>query len=246
MQTLSKQEVMASYAAAVESNPSPLGLQALLDSAPTSFTAEEVAGLTTYKVPKLAAEPGMCGRGLEEKPFDYLAEVLLRGGAQAAPERLTRLLQRQWVLSKAVARLQELLGGAEWAGIYRALPAGATAVGDPVLVKEAYVGSPSRAFFPLTPAFAATSNNSTVGLTSTAVVIADTNALNPEAPYYVCDTKVLSEACVPILTPDGASCIGIIDAEAWRVGHFTPARVELLLAAAAELGRAGLLAALLE
>ena len=38
-------------------------------------------------------------------------------------------------------------------------------------MKEAYVGEPSRAFFPLTPEFAAGSNNSTVAMTSTAIII---------------------------------------------------------------------------
>ncbi len=41
----------------------------------------------------------------------------------------------------------------------------------PCLVKEAYVGEPSRAYFPLTEEFALTSNNSTAALRQHAIVI---------------------------------------------------------------------------
>ena len=60
--------------------------------------------------------------------------------------------------------------GAQWVGVYQVVPASDAAArfgGDaaaPNLLKLAYVGAPSRPYFPLTAAFAAGSNNSSVAM----------------------------------------------------------------------------------
>ena len=71
--------------------------------------------------------------------------------------------------------------------------------GNPVLVKVAYVGRPSRRI-PVDTAFAERSTNSAVGLTARATVIDDVaGTWRQAAGLYVCDDGVQSEACVPIL-----------------------------------------------
>ena len=123
------------------------------------------------------------------------------------------------------------------------------------LLKEAYVGEPSRPFFPLTAEFAAGSNNSTVAMTNTTVVIPDTQHMDDDVAYYVCSSKVRSEVCAPIAVPklvgggvpgskdevEGSGpapgVIGIIDVEAWDAHHFSPAHIDVILHTCAELGR---------
>ena len=94
-------------------------------------------------------------------------------------------------------------------------------------MKEAYVGEPSRAYFPLTQEFAKGSNNSTVGLTNTAIVIPDTQHIDSDVAYYVCSSKVRAEVCAPIAR-DGV-VVGIIDVEAWRPNHFARKDVDVIL-----------------
>ena len=123
----------------------------------------------------------------------------------AADPRVVRLWRLRLIV-QALARAT----GAEWVGLYRkvrrggassgALHAGAakssaagavssTASDGPdggdegaslVLVKEAYVGSNSRPFFPLTEAFAAKSNNSTVAMTRKTIVYHHVDAVHLE------------------------------------------------------------------
>lgn len=78
-------------------------------------------------------------------------------------------------------------------------------------------------------------------------VIQDTWELDDEGgegeesvPYYQCSKRVRSECCIPIRDADGA-VIGIIDTEAWRPHHFTPARVAEVMQVCDDLGQTGLL-----
>jgi len=125
--------------------------------------------------------------------------------------------------------------GSEWVGVYERLAVGSAFGGGEALLKLAYVGSPSRALFPLTPAFAALSNNSTVGMSGCAVVIDDAGSMDSDTPYYKCDGRVLSEYCAPIVSREGI-ILGIVDAEAWRSGVYTAAARGLILDACAQLG----------
>lgn len=122
-------------------------------------------------------------------------------------------------------------------------------------MKEAYVGEPSRPFFPLTETFAAGSNNSTVAMTNTTVVIPDTQHMGDGVAYYVCSSKVRSEVCAPIAVPalegggvpgskdavagsgSAAGVVGIIDVEAWDAHHFSATHVDVILHTCAALGR---------
>jgi len=173
--------------------------------------------LYRYRVPEVSPD-GACSLfdQLAAQPYD-LAGVL--GGRDAAR---TRLLQR---LNRLVQTVNAQVG-ADWLGIYRRLP---VAAGE-ALVKLACVGLPSRAEFPLDAAFAAHSNNSTVGLSGRGMVIDDV-AIHAAGggSYYVCDPKVRAEACLPVYAADG-TVAGIIDAEAAPAGFFTPARQVVLVA----------------
>jgi putative methionine-R-sulfoxide reductase with GAF domain len=206
---------------------------------PPVLDRASLEALLSYRVPKLTPE-GTCGVGLEDTPHD-----VVQGFRERSEEDLLAdaSVIRVWRLREVVRLLARELG-AEWVGVYEARrdPAGTRA-----LEKLAYVGSPSRAFFPLTDAFAAHSNNSTVAMTAQAVVYRDlSGGVNPEnTPYYVCDTRVLFEACVPIFrhcsprTP--ADVLGIIDLEAWRPRHLTDAGVALLLHVCDQIAQARLL-----
>lgn len=91
--------------------------------------------------------------------------------------------QRLWRLNRVVERLQAALGeGADWVGIYRVVSMDDE--GSQSLLKEAYRGAQSRGLFPLTEEFALKSNNSNCALRQRAKVVADTNVMNPDEPYY--------------------------------------------------------------
>lgn len=209
------------------------------EAVPSCIPSVEVSRVVRYRIPKVTAD-GMCSRpdDLEKDPFELLAIVNgVSGtdeelGASQAVRRLSLLYQ----IMKSIADTT----GSEWVGVYRVIPsppqARPTSLDERALVKEAYVGSPSRPFFPLTAAFAEHSNNSTVALTRQTVLIHDTRKMDADEPYYVCDGKVRSELCAPILDASGA-CIGIIDVEAWRPNHFTPLRTAIILDVCAQLGR---------
>ena len=69
----------------------------------------------------------------------------------------------------------------------------------------------------------------------------DVLALPTDAPYYTCDAKVRSEACIPIFGSDG-KVIGIMDAEAFAPNVFRPAqKLGAVLAACQQLGESDLL-----
>ena len=213
-------------------------------------TSAETTSLQAYRVPFTSTDGG-CGLPgkLRPEPYPLLDELCaaraaLVGANGAAEWRACEL--RRLAQLRAVCAAVAAATAADWVGVYQvAAPApGAGAWGGsedaPSLQKLAYVGAPSRALFPLTPAFAAGSNNSTVGLSGDTVVIHDTAGLPVDAPYYVCDGKVRSEVCTPIWGPEGA-LLGIMDAEAFAPHCFSAQRLAIILSACKQLGDAGLL-----
>lgn len=148
-----------------------------------------------------------------------LAGVL--GGRKASTPRKLAVL-------KELVRHATQITAVNWLGIYQART---KADGERVLVKLAYQGALSLPEFPLTPEWAARSNNSAVGLSGTARVINDVRAyVRAGGSYYTCDPKVLAEACLPLFTSGSREVIGIIDAEAWRKDFFTDDTLARLLA----------------
>ena len=184
-------------------------------------TPSALNALYTFKVPKLSPDGGCSLHDeLDPKPYD-LATVLGGRSVQNSFSLLT--------LDALVESVQQQLD-CEWLGIYqrRELPSG------PALVKLAYRGVESRAEFPLTEAFAKTSNNAAVALSGKARVLQDVRAhLASGGAYYECDPRVQSEACLPLLDPNG-KVVGIIDAESSKANHFTDARLALLISLATE------------
>jgi L-methionine (R)-S-oxide reductase len=178
-----------------------------------------------YAVPKLG-EGGACSifDEFENEPYD-LANIL--GGSNPTNDELLLRLN-------ALIQSTQQLCGAGWIGIYQARK---NVAGEDVLVKLAYRGKPSRAEFPLTKEFAEGSTNSQVGLSGKAVVINDVAAWQAKGEaFYVCDPAVQSEACVPILSADG-KVIGIIDAEAQPLAHFSAQHLAPIIAAALVAGK---------
>jgi|JI7StandDraft_1071085.scaffolds.fasta_scaffold01424_6 putative methionine-R-sulfoxide reductase with GAF domain len=190
-----------------------------------------------YFVPQLG-EGGACSifDALDPEPFDLATRL---GGINAAN---LAMLQKLTV----VAQWYQARSASQWFGIYKKMPSGEGFS----LVKMAYYGAPSRAEFPLTPEFAAISNNSSVGLSGTARIINDVPAyLNQGGEYYTCDPKVLAEACVPLFAEprladaafvsDGlatqhgsndAHIVGIVDAEAFTRDLYQADELALLAA----------------
>jgi L-methionine (R)-S-oxide reductase len=200
------------------------GLWGVLDEAKKASlpaTPSALNALYQYKVPKLSPD-GSCSLHdeLDPKPYDL---GLVLGG---------RSIQNSFALitlDALVEFVQQRLG-CEWLGIYqrRELPSG------PALVKLAYRGAHSRAEFPLTEAFAKTSNNVAVALSGQARVLQDIHAhVASGGAYYECDPKVQSEACLPVLDHAG-KVVGLIDAEAQKTNHFGPAAMAQLVALASE------------
>ncbi|MBL8518155.1 MAG: hypothetical protein JNM76_14435 [Betaproteobacteria bacterium] len=187
-----------------------------------SGAEEELEESTLYRYPvPMLSEDGSCSIIEELFPTPYDLSLIL-GGVTVDNTRKLRLIHR--LVDRATA-----VTGAGWLGIYQRRT---NALGDAVLVKLAYRGRPSRAEFPLTEDFARSSTNSTVGLTGQAKVIDDVSAyLSQGGGFYVCDTAVQSEACLPILSPAGDRVLGILDAEAEPKRFFTAERVAVLAAA---------------
>jgi len=160
-------------------------------------------------------------------------------------------VQRAWQLKEIVKNLATRTG-VDWLGVYSLHEKpGVGSTGHSFLVKEAYIGSPSRAIFPLSPSFISSSNNSKTAATGHATLISDTRKLDPSTPYYECDAKVRSELCVPIFswrTVNGSDqidsaasssprVVGIIDAESWKAGWFDERKVRQIAFVAYQLGR---------
>ena len=184
-------------------------------------TPSALNSLYTYKVPRLSAD-GSCSIHAEMDPTPYdLAKVLGGRSVQNSFALIT--------LDSLVESVQQQCS-VEWLGLYqlRQLPSG------PTLVKLAYRGVESRPEFPVTEAFAKSSNNAAVALSGKARVLQDIRAhVAGGGAYYECDPKVQSEACLPLLDPNG-KVVGILDAESTRASHFTPERLALLVSLAAE------------
>lgn len=175
--------------------------------------------LYCYPVPRLG-EGGSCSlvNELDEQPYDL--RRWFGEGNEAAEVWL------QHVQALVEATLQHVPAG--WLGVYLKL----SRQGQSFLVKLAYRGLPSRAEFPLTEDFALSSNNSRVGLTGRAAVIADVRVWQAEGQaYYECDPAVQSEVCLPVLAADGR-VLGILDAES-PVSAFFDRRRQSALAALA-------------
>lgn len=233
----------------------------------TAPTDVDAASLLQYRVPKLNNGGGCAlNNAMEPEPFN-LASALEAAGLPVDTSRVASFRAVCESLAKAT--------GADWAGIYQTVPAPTSSAHAgtadlaadaaspyPALLKLAYVGAPSRAYFPLTEAFAASSNNSTVAMTHQAVHIANVAKLDPDAPYYQCDAKVNSELCAPILVRTGEAsgaadagsasasgegeaggykCIGIIDCEAFAANAFSAEAIDIILDVCVQLGESGLL-----
>jgi len=207
----------------------PVDVVAAAASVP-ALAPDEAASLSAYLVPEQAEGACAAPGRLQADPFNVLAALQAAGG-EGGVRRLAALR----TVCAELARLCD----AQWAGVYlRVRPPGCE---DEALMKLAYVGAPSRALFPLTPEFAAHSNNSTVGLSGEAVVIRDVRALPPDSPYYTCDGRVRSELCAPICDGFGR-VLGIVDVEAFEPDVFTPERVDAVLHCCAQLAKTKLLA----
>lgn len=191
-------------------------LEHYLDDCSTTKT-QQVAQWQ-YVVPELG-EGGACSLfgQLADAPYDL---SLILGGKTAKNEQTLQQLQ-------CFGQAFQQRTGMEWFGIYQAR---VNTEQQPVLVKLAYYGAPSRAEFPLSAEFARHSNNSSVGLTGKARVINDILAyLARGGDYYSCDPKVQAEACLPLFDQSG-KIVGIIDAEAFQQNVFNPASLVLLVA----------------
>src|SRR6185369_2977345 len=187
--------------------------------------AEKVAvgdadSLYTYPVPMLG-EDGACSVLDEMAPVPYDLTGILGGRSDQATRRLA-------LLERLVERAQETTG-VDWLGIYQRR---VDAKGMPVIVTLSYVGRPSRAEFPLTREFAERSTNSTVGLTGRATVIENVSKhVEAGGGFYVCDTGVQSEACLPIVDAR-REVAGIVDAEAKPSAFFGAERLAVIAALA--------------
>lgn len=206
-------------------------LSALREQLLPPATADGLRKLLFPLVPN-HANPGSCSTTNELAPFS-LARQLGLTVDQTEPLDRPHVVGHPQVrrirqLDRLMRRLYDRIR-CDWVGVYRCT----TIDGTVALLKEAYVGKESRAVFPLTEDFALQSTNVTVALSGRARVVAD--VLADDGPYYSCDSRVRSEACLPILDLNGG-VIGIIDAESFQVGHFTGPRVAELAATCVELG----------
>jgi putative methionine-R-sulfoxide reductase with GAF domain len=192
----------------------------LMEAMAEKVEVGDPASLYSYPVPMLT-EDGSCSIVDQLAPVPYDLGAILGGRSEQTTRRLA-------LLERLVERVQETTG-ADWVGVYQRR---ANAAGEPVLVKLSYVGSPSRAEFPLTREFAERSTNATVGLTGRATVIDDVSRhVEAGGGFYVCDDGVQSEACVPILGED-RTVVGIVDAEAKARGFFGAERLAVVAALA--------------
>ena len=177
--------------------------------------------LYRYPVPMLS-EDGSCSIVDELAPTPYDLTGAL-GSRSYATTRKLRLLHQ--LVERAV-----WITGADWLGVYQRRT---RHDGSEALVKLAYRGRPSRAEFPLTAAFARVSTNAQVGVSGRAKVIADVESHTREGgAFYVCDSAVQSEACLPLFLAESRTIAGIVDAEATAQDFFNHERLAVLVALA--------------
>ncbi len=218
---LTKVDLSVDVAAVREAQQSLWGILEEAKKASLPATPSALNALYTYKVPKLSPD-GSCSLHAELDPTPYDVSKVLGG----------RSIQNSFSLITIDALVESVQAscGTDWLGIYqrRELASG------PALVKLAYRGVDSRPEFPLTEAFAKTSNNVAVALNGKARVLQDVKAhVASGGAYYECDPKVQSEVCLPILDPNGR-VVGILDAESTKASHFTPERLAMLVSLATE------------
>jgi putative methionine-R-sulfoxide reductase with GAF domain len=171
-----------------------------------------------YVVPELG-EGGACSLfgQLAAEPYD-LAKSL--GGKTALNETLLRQVT-------GLVEFYRQHSASDWFGVYQKR---VTGQGESILVKLAYYGAASRPEFPLTPAFAAISNNSTVGLSGQGRIINQVSAYRSAGgEYYTCDPNVNAEACLPVLDQHG-KVLGIVDSETFIEHTFVGKELALLVA----------------
>ncbi|KAK3273575.1 hypothetical protein CYMTET_18190 [Cymbomonas tetramitiformis] len=157
----------------LESPFDPILIEVMSAETP-SLSVDEVQSMYEYQVP-IVAEGGACSRKKEMAAEPYCLADSLGLGKDYEALATHPQTARIWCLGKIMKLLAEEIS-AEWVGVYRSVDLGS----GPVLLKEAYVGRPSRAEFPLTKEFAENSNNSTVGLTGAVLGIIDAEAFRPE------------------------------------------------------------------
>jgi L-methionine (R)-S-oxide reductase len=183
-------------------------------------TPKTLDRLYTCQVPRLSAD-GSCSLGeLEPQPYDLSVAL---GGRELRTSLCLMALDA--LVDEAVRTV-----GADWLGVYqvRELADG------PALVKLASHGVPSRVLFPLTAAFAESSNNVAVARSGQARVLHDVQAhVAAGGAYYECDPKVRAEACLPVFSQTGV-VVGLVDAEAVQPNFFTEPRLATLFALALE------------
>jgi L-methionine (R)-S-oxide reductase len=171
-----------------------------------------------YQVPELG-EGGTCSifGQLAEEPYD-LEKCL--GGKTVLNETILRQVT-------ALVEFYRKHSTSDWFGVYQKR---LNSQGESVLIKLAYYGAASRPEFPLTPEFAAMSNNSTVGLSGKGRIINQVDQYRAAGgEYYTCDPKVKAEACLPILDMDGV-VLGIVDSETFIEHIFIGEELALLVA----------------
>lgn len=196
--------------------------------------SSDVASLYEFVVPTVSQD-GTCSNvhQMAKRPFNLAKDAYHIPFDTAVLQfhpMTTRLLRLKSIILELNAIVQ-----ADWVGIYRVV----TADGLPSLLKESYIGEPSRALFPLTEEFSKKSTNSWVGLTGKVRTIANTRAREEGVAYYECSGQVQSELCAPILRLNaecGYDVIGIIDLESWQSNHFTAQRVLQVLRVCMDLG----------
>jgi len=197
-----------------------LAIRDLIETLTEKAAVADPNAFYTYSVPMLTAD-GTCSIVDELAPVPYDLTAILGGRTEQTTRRLS-------LLGRLIGRVQETTGS-DWTGVYQRRT---NAAGEPVLVKLAYAGRPSRAEFPLTTQFAERSTNATVGLTGRATVIDDvTKHVEAGGGFYVCDDGIQSEACVPILN-ERREVVGIVDVEAKPRGFFGANRLSRIAALA--------------
>jgi len=176
-----------------------------------------------YQVPELG-EGGACSLfgQLAAEPYDL--ELTLGGKTE-----INQTLLRQVT---ALVDFYRQHSSSDWFGIYQQRQ---NREGQSVLVKLAYYGAASRPEFPLTPEFAAMSNNSSVGMSGKGRVINSVGKYRSAGgEYYTCDPKVNAEACLPILDSEGR-VLGIVDSETFLENTYTGSELALLVAVVMQL-----------